>query len=125
MRITLLLFIFFSWVVVPHAAAEDPLQITLAGEVSRPSRLNVDSNASFSEVLERSAGSTLWGDPRRFVLIRVSDKIVKGLPKLRTTAEEIYLNREERRSLKELGILSGDIIYLCRKRPMSKSRMLR
>jgi protein involved in polysaccharide export with SLBB domain len=114
------IFVFLAIIGAVTASDDDSLNVTLAGEVKNPSRFSVDATASFSQVLERSGGSTLWGNPRRFILIKVSDEIIDGLPKLTTTAKEIYLKREENPSLKELGVSSGDIIYLCRKRPMSK-----
>jgi protein involved in polysaccharide export with SLBB domain len=100
----------------------DSLEITLAGEVKRPCRITVDADVSFSQALEQSGGSTVWGNPRRLLLIRVSDPMTEEIPKMTTTTKEIRLERGEGKSLKEFGILSGDIIYVCRKRLMLKGK---
>jgi protein involved in polysaccharide export with SLBB domain len=103
---------------VLSAHAGDFLEITIAGEVKRPCRITVNADVSFSQALEQSGGSTVWGNPRRLLLIRVSDPMTEDIPKITTTTKEIHLKRGEIQSLKELGILSGDIIYVCRKRLM-------
>jgi len=100
------------------AYAGDLLEITLAGEVKRPCRITVNADVSFSQALEQGGGSTVWGNPRRLLLIRVSDPMTEDIPKMTTMTKEIHLDRGESQSLKELGILSGDIIYVCRKRLM-------
>jgi hypothetical protein len=95
------------------AHAEDSLEITLVGQVKRPSRISVDGDDSFFQILKQNGGATAWGNPRRLLLIRVSDSATEDIPKTTTTTKEIRLMPGKNPSLKELGIASGDIIYVC------------
>lgn len=104
------------------AGSENSVHLVLTGEVNTPQKVEVTPETPFLEFVSKGGGANLWANPRRVVVIRVKDSTGKDgeFSKVSHEFKEILIERGNNPSVKGLGLLDGDIVYICKKRIMEK-----